>query len=366
MGKVYLSLDTLHKLYGISPAVITAIKKKRRKRRNKKDKINNGNMGSTKSSSSHMQGSSHSLVMEALNKDKMDKHIQAINDENKAIVEKLRIKAPPVIQAQQQPLLISGIPVDTEKLKNDIKNGLVSATHKGNKITITDTRLNAKPGPKVGSKRYDTNKAYMSPGIKKTSYVNKKDNIGINTHYNGSDAFQQPNSYKSTLTNTSGNSLTRNEALPVFRFEDGTGNIQVGTSSEKFINENPPTEFEKTPPDTSVQDAIDAKILQDAKDLKDEEDAKIKEAQDLQDAKDAQDLQDAKDAQDLQDAKDVQDAQDAKDAHDAIIKEKARYDKYLIKDLDAISKTSKQKYPKEVKTKEEKYNFLKSLNLIPE
>ena len=178
MGKVYLSLDTLHKLYGISPAVISAIKKKRRKR-NKKDKINNGNMGSTKSSSTHMQGSSHSLVVEALNKDKMDKHIKAINDENKAIEEKekekLKIQAPPppVIQPSP-PILINGMSIDPNKLNMDIKNGHVTATHTGNSLILKDTRLNSKPGPKVGSKRYDMDKPYMSPVGKKSSYVNKR------------------------------------------------------------------------------------------------------------------------------------------------------------------------------------------------
>ena len=56
MSKIYLSLDDLHKLYGISPAVISAIKKKRNKRRNKKNKINNNNMNNKKSSSDHMVG----------------------------------------------------------------------------------------------------------------------------------------------------------------------------------------------------------------------------------------------------------------------------------------------------------------------
>ena len=303
-----------------------------------------------------MQGSSHSLVMDALNKDKMDKHIKAINDENKAIVEKLKIQASPVTQTQQ-PILISGLSIDTHKLNNDVKNGFVTAKQDGNKLVISDSRMKAKPGPKVGSQRFDTNKPYMTPKAK-SSYVNKKDNIGINTHFNGSEIFEPQNNFKSTLFNTSGNTFLRNEVSP-YKFDDGTGNIEVGTSSDKFINENPATEFEKAPPDTSVQDAIDAQLLQD------EQDRKAQEEQQLSDELNRQ--QDEKEAIYQENLRiEAQDAQDAKDAQDAIIKEKTRYDKITIKDLDNISKTSKQKYPKEVKTKEEKYNFLKSLNLIPE
>lgn len=360
MGKVYLSLDTLHKLYGISPAVISAIKKKRRKR-NKKDKINNGNMGSTKSSSTHMQGSSHSLVVEALNKDKMDKHIKAINDENKAIEEKekekLKIQAPPppVIQPSP-PILINGMSIDPNKLNMDIKNGHVTATHTGNSLILKDTRLNSKPGPKVGSKRYDMDKPYMSPVGKKSSYVNKKDNTGITSNSKSSSQFLQENNYKSTLANTSGNSLTRNESLPAFTFIDGTGEIEVGSSSDSFTNENPSTEFgTSAPPDTSVQDAIDLKIIQ--------------EEQALQDEQDKQALQELRDAQDIQDAKDEQDALNAKlelEAKDVLAKEKAKFNSFFIKDLDNIAKSNKTKFPKGVNNKEDKYNFLKNLNLIPE
>ena len=65
MGKIYLSLDDLHKLYGLSPAVINAIKIKRRKR--KRNKINNGAMGSIKSSSKNMIGTSNA-ISEATNR----------------------------------------------------------------------------------------------------------------------------------------------------------------------------------------------------------------------------------------------------------------------------------------------------------
>jgi hypothetical protein len=51
-NKIYLSLDDLNKLYGISPSVLKAIKKKQKKRKNKKlkkNKIDNKNMNNHKS-----------------------------------------------------------------------------------------------------------------------------------------------------------------------------------------------------------------------------------------------------------------------------------------------------------------------------
>ena len=61
-NKVYLSLDDLNKLYGISPDVIKQIKKKRRKRRLKKQLKDS--FGGPKSSSEHMVGSSQSYSNE--------------------------------------------------------------------------------------------------------------------------------------------------------------------------------------------------------------------------------------------------------------------------------------------------------------
>ena len=87
MGKVYLSLDDLHKLYGLSPAVISAIKKKRKRRRNKKNKINNGTMGNKPSDSSHMTGYSSelSIAVKQLQQAKINKHIMDINKNNESI-----------------------------------------------------------------------------------------------------------------------------------------------------------------------------------------------------------------------------------------------------------------------------------------
>lgn len=88
--KIYLSLDDLNKLYGISPAIINAIKKKRRKRRIKKLKINNATMGNKPSSSDHMVGSSSALAIatQQLNKANIDKRIEDINKNNLMIENK--------------------------------------------------------------------------------------------------------------------------------------------------------------------------------------------------------------------------------------------------------------------------------------
>lgn len=82
--KIYLSLDDLNKLYGISPSVIKAIKKKRRKRRIKKLKINNGAMGDKPSPSGHMVGSSSALAVatQQLNQSSINKRIEDINRNN--------------------------------------------------------------------------------------------------------------------------------------------------------------------------------------------------------------------------------------------------------------------------------------------
>ena len=83
--KIYLSLDDLNKLYGISPALLNIIKnksKKRRKRRSKK--INNGTMGNKPSPSDHMVGSSNALSVatQQLNLSNINKRIEDINRNN--------------------------------------------------------------------------------------------------------------------------------------------------------------------------------------------------------------------------------------------------------------------------------------------
>jgi hypothetical protein len=217
MGKVYLSLDDLHKLYGLSPAVVSEIKKKRKKRRNKKNKkINNGTMGNKPSDSSHMEGYSSALVVAAkqLQQTNINKHIQEINDKNDVIQKKPPLQ---IEQFKAKNIVVSGLSIDPEKLMDDIGAGHVTAVQKGNSLTFKDTRLNAKPGPQLGSKRFDTNKPYMTPN-KKSSIVNKKDNTGITTATTlepagaaASETFTFPESFTGLSNNYSRNMDPRDD-----------------------------------------------------------------------------------------------------------------------------------------------------------
>ena len=89
-NKIYLSLDDLYKLYGITPAILNKIIKKKKKRKsNKKKKINNKNMENKKSSSDHMNISSNLLATETqrLNATNIQKHIDDIYKKNKIMLE---------------------------------------------------------------------------------------------------------------------------------------------------------------------------------------------------------------------------------------------------------------------------------------
>ena len=89
-SKIYLSLDDLNKLYGISPDVLKAIKKNRKKRKLKKRNINNKNMDNIKSNSDHMVISSNLLATETqrLNASNIQNHIDNINKNNKLLENK--------------------------------------------------------------------------------------------------------------------------------------------------------------------------------------------------------------------------------------------------------------------------------------
>ena len=98
--KVYLSLDDLNKLFGLSNTVINAIKKKRKKRRNKKlKKINNGSMGNKPSPSDHMVGSSNalSIATQQLNNAMVNKRIEDIN-RNNLMIENKKVDIPLEVQ----------------------------------------------------------------------------------------------------------------------------------------------------------------------------------------------------------------------------------------------------------------------------
>ena len=83
--KIYLSLDDLQKLYGISPALVNIIKNKSKRRRKRRArKIDNGTMGNKPSPSDQMVGSSSALSVatQQLNQSNINKRIEDINRNN--------------------------------------------------------------------------------------------------------------------------------------------------------------------------------------------------------------------------------------------------------------------------------------------
>ena len=390
MGKVYLSLDDLHKLYGLSPAVVSEIKKKRKKRRNKKNKkIQNGTMGNKPSDSSHMEGYSSALAVAAkqLQQTNINKHIQEINDKNEVIQKQspLQIDNKTPLKKEQfksKNIVVSGLSIDPEKLIADIGAGHVTAVQKGNSLTFKDTRLNAKPGPQLGSKRFDTNKPYMTP-TKKSSIVNKKDNTGITTATTlepagaaASGTFTFPQSYTGLANNYSRNMDPRddNYVLGDILNDGFVGALNIGTGDEKFVSEIPPV-IDTAAATIEVNENIAVAAEKAKQDIADEEQAK-QDAQDAQDEQDALDAefeaeqlkqQQAQDAIDAQVEKDIKDAKDAKEAQVAKDKRiKELYDFYTVAQLDIVRKQNKLSYPKDVKNKEQKYNYLRNLHLLVE
>jgi hypothetical protein len=229
--KVYLSLDDLHKLYGISPATVAAIKNKRRKRRAKKlSKINNTTMGAPKSSSAHMVGSSQSLAIdvEALRKAKIEKHIKDINDENKNITNKLLIAAAPAQTTQQNQNMF--------QLMNGINSGALKTKTTHNSITITDPTLNNKPGAKLGVRRKEAS-PFMTTS---SNTVNKKDNTGIAPAGLSSSSFKATAPPNNTLLSAASNSInTITGAATAIAYVDtlnSDGVVAGGTGSDNFIN----------------------------------------------------------------------------------------------------------------------------------
>lgn len=314
-NKIYLSIDDLHKLYGISPEVVKQIKKKRRKRRIKKQLKNS--FGGVKSNSDFMQGSAS-----VIDKLFVEKHFKTINDENR----RLEAQPIPAIEQQNQKHLDF-----FNKAMDGIGSGDIKVTQNKTGISLKNPKLIKKRIPKKSKQveEVDDEEVYEPPVLQ--PYINQLAGVSTRSMYR----------------------LNPDEVLKDLNDAFDVGGNNNG--SDMFIAAN----NDDIPPNTPIVDenqkAIDAKEAQDAQDAQD--------ALDLQEAKDAQDAQDAID---LQEAKDAQDAYDLQQAKDAINKEKVRFNFYTIVKLDDIIKTEKQKFPRNIKTKEEKYNYLKNLNLIPE
>jgi hypothetical protein len=162
-----------------------------------------------------------------------------------------------------------------------------------------------------------------------------------------------------------------NFVLGDFIGDDIPGSLNKGTGDEKFVSEMPPV-IDTAAATIEVNETIAAAAEKAKQDIADEEQAK-QDAQDEQDVLDAEfeaeqlKQQEALDAEqaaiDAKVAKDIKDAKE-KAAKDKRIKE--LYDFYTVAQLDIVKKQNKINYPKDVKNKEQKYNYLKSLNLLLE
>ena len=206
-NKIYLSLDDLYKLYGITPAILNKIIKKKKKRKtNKKKKINNKNMENKKSSSDHMNISSNLLATETqrLNATNIQKHIDDINKKNKLLLENNNEETKENNNDSEIKSIIDGI-----------KSGKFKVKKLSNGIEIKNPELNKKSGRKPKSDRVEL--------ISETPTKVKINN---------------------PLTNIKTNLMGNKTNVIAVDFDDTYGNIAFGLSSDNFMNTSNEEEFD--------------------------------------------------------------------------------------------------------------------------
>ena len=269
MKKIYLSLDDLQKLYGISPAVVQAIKKKRKKRRNKNKKINNGTFGNKPSDSSHMEGyvSQLTVANTQLHQANVNKHIKDINDNNKRIqIDNEAFNDPDnttqFIDNQSNNLHPDNPDIQFVKY---IKDGIASGQLKHNVtktgFSITDQTLGAKRGrkklsgkvveiksPQKNASRYTSSSSYQSPL-----------NILVKR-------FERENlKATSTLSNIGSRNIDRSRQIDVMGdfVGDNIGALNIGTSSDGFTVEDAEPELDQNEHTIELNDGAAAAAIQD-------------------------------------------------------------------------------------------------------
>ena len=233
MSKIYLSLDDLHKLYGISPTVINAIKNKRRKRRtrNTKNKINNKQMGSIKNSSENMIGTSNaiSIATNRLNNANIDKHIAEINKYNKELENK-------------KPEIIKDLPKNKDmgviqQLMNGVNSGDLAIQQGKTKNSDKISLIHKHPAIKSNKGRVEIiDDNIHATQNKKTSLFaddDDVDDLGFSNSVSSSHFRQAPIKI-SPLTTTQFSSTILNNSQPEIDLNDGSGNIAVGVNSDAF------------------------------------------------------------------------------------------------------------------------------------
>jgi hypothetical protein len=227
-NKIYLSLDDLNKLYGISPSILKAIKKKQKKRKNKKlkkNKIDNKNMNNHKSSSDHMVISSNlSTETQRLNVANVQKHIDDINKNNRLLVENNNINTNNTPQDESYN--------QYKDIFEGVKTGKLQVKQLPNGIQVKNKLLNKKPGPKAKSNR-----------------IEELDDIPFDIPKGKPYTFITQNTpVKNPLSNINSGLMNPNQNQNVIAvdFDDGNGNIPQSTSSDNFISEN--TELQRDLP----------------------------------------------------------------------------------------------------------------------
>ena len=205
-NKIYLSLDDLYKLYGITPAILDRIIKEKKKRKtNKKKKINNKNMENNKSSSNHMNISTNLLATETqrLNATNIQKHIDDINKNNKLLLE------------NNKETKENNNDSEIKNIIDGIKSGKFQVKKLSNGIQIKNPELNKKSGPKPKSERVE----FLGEKQTKTKVNNPLTNV------------------KTSLMGNKTNVIAVD-------FDDTYGNIPFGLSSDNFMNTSDETEIE--------------------------------------------------------------------------------------------------------------------------
>ena len=220
-SKIYLSLEDLHKLYGLSNSVIKAIKAKRKKRRKKK--INNLTMGNKPSDSQHMVGSSNALSVatQQLNQANITKHIEDINRNNLKIEQN---KINPNVDV---------IPMEIA-IYNKIKN----------KQQLTPDELLA----------YEEIQNVMLPPLQKTKQKRT---------YTRRKVFEVAPELKNSLASISQSRTMGRDNVDntiVVDYNDGIGSTSQGASSDQFVGNDVLEELLPTQPSASAGDFVDQEL----------------------------------------------------------------------------------------------------------
>ena len=213
--KIYLSLDDLNKLYGISPALINIIKNKSKRRTKRRArKINNSTMGNKPSSSDHMVGSSSALSVatQQLNQSNINKRIEDINRNNLMIENENKNKSNLMIEDKKDKPTQEEIQLkNIQKIYNKFKN----------KEILTDDELD----------EYEKMQNTLFPT--QTSKAKRKSNVTRRKTF-------IPEPMTNPLASTQSNVMGRTESYNNIKIsdDDSAGTNVIGTSSDNFVNQN--------------------------------------------------------------------------------------------------------------------------------